>query len=80
MVRTQISLTDDQMRRLRAESQRRDMPIAAIVREAVDRAVPADPARHQARLRRAVSTIGRFDSGTGDVAAHHDEIAGESTW
>jgi hypothetical protein len=80
MVRTQVSLTDEQMRRLRAEAKRRRMPIAAIVREAVDRAVPADPGERRAQFQRALSAVGRFDSGSGDVSARHDEIAGESRW
>lgn len=80
MVRTQISLTDDQMRRLRAEAHRRRVPIARVVREAVDRALPVDPGDRRARFRRAVSAIGAFDSETGDIAARHDEIAGESEW
>jgi hypothetical protein len=80
MVRTQVSLTDEQMRRLRAEARRRRMPIAAIVREAVDRAVPADPGERRAQFQRALSAVGRFDSGSGDVSARHDEIAGDSRW
>ncbi len=56
------------------------MPIAAIVREAVDRAVPADPGERRAQFERALSAVGRFDSGSGDVSAKHDEIAGESRW
>jgi hypothetical protein len=80
MVRTQVSLTDEQMRRLRAEARRRRMPIAAIVREAVDRAVPADPGERRAQFQRALTAVGRFDSGSGDVSARHDEIAGDSRW
>lgn len=80
MVRTQVSLTDEQMRRLRAEARRRRMPIAAIVREAVDRAVPADPGERRAQFQRALSAVGRFDSGSGDASARHDEIAGDSRW
>ena len=80
MVRTQISLTEDQMRRLRAEARRRQMPIAAIVREAVDRAVPVDPGDRLAQFQRALSAVGRFDSGSGDVSARHDEIAGDTRW
>lgn len=80
MIRTQISLTDEQMRRLRAEARRRRVPIAQVVREAVDRAVPEDPGERGARFRRALSAAGRFDSGTGDLATRHDEIAGESEW
>lgn len=80
MFRTQISLTEDQMRRLRAEARRRRVPIAEVVREAVDRAVPRDPGDRAARFERALAAAGRFHSRTGDVSARHDEIAGDSTW
>lgn len=80
VIRTQISLTEEQMHRLRAEARRRRVPIAAVVRDAVDRMVPLDPGDRVARFRRALSAAGRFDSGTGDVAARHDEIAGEGKW
>ena len=80
MERTQISLTAEQMRRLRAEARRRKVPIAVVVREAVDRVVPADPGDRQARFERLLAAVGRFESGTGDVAARHDEIAGDATW
>jgi hypothetical protein len=80
MIRTQISLTEDQMRRLRREAARRNVPIAEVVRDAVDRAVPQDPGGRQARLERALASVGRFGSGSGDIAERHDEIAGESRW
>jgi len=76
----QISLTQEQMRRLRAEARRRQVPIAVVVREAVDRPVPADPEGRRARWERALRAIGRFDSGTGDVVSDHDAIAGEARW
>jgi post-segregation antitoxin (ccd killing protein) len=80
MVRTQITLTDDQMRRLRSEARRRGVPIAALVRDAVERAVPGSGVPHREAFARALAAAGRFDSGTGDVAARHDEIAGEAEW
>lgn len=80
MVRTQISLTDDQMRRLRAEARRRGVPIAAVVRDAVDRVVPGGTTSRHEAFRRALAAAGRFDSGHGDLAARHDEIAGETDW
>ncbi len=80
MERTQISLTSDQMRRLRAEARRRRVPIAEVVRDAVDRVVPLDPGDRRARFDRALAAVGRFDSGAGDVAARHDEIAGDTDW
>jgi hypothetical protein len=80
MIRTQVSLTEDQMRRLRAEARRRRMPIAAVVRDAVDRVVPADPGDRRARFERALAAAGRLHSGAGDLAERHDEIAGEADW
>jgi hypothetical protein len=80
VIRTQISLTEDQMRRLRSEARRKGVPIAAIVRDAVDRIVPGGATSHQEAFERALAAAGRFDSGTGDVAARHDEIAGEADW
>ena len=80
MIRTQISLTPDQMRRLRVEARRRKIPIAEVVREAIDRVVPDDPGDRQARHARLLAAAGRFHSGTGDLAARHDEIAGEGEW
>lgn len=80
MERTQISLTTEQMRRLRAEARRRKVPIAVVVRDAVDRVVPADPGDGQARFEQFLAAVGRFESGSGDVAATHDEIAGDTSW
>jgi hypothetical protein len=68
------------MRRLRAEARRRRVPIAEVVRQAVDRLVPDDSAQREQRIRRALSAAGRFRSGTGDLASRHDEIAGEADW
>jgi len=80
VIRTQVSLTENQMRRLRAEARRRGVPIAEVVRDAVDRAVPLDPGERRARFARLLSAAGRFHSGTGDIAERHDEIAGEGEW
>jgi post-segregation antitoxin (ccd killing protein) len=80
VIRTQISLTEDQMRRLRQEARRRGVPIAAVVRDAVDRVVPGSAASRSVAFARALAATGRFDSQTGDIAARHDELAGEIDW
>jgi len=80
MIRTQISLTEDQMRRLRAEAHRRRVPIAAVVREAVERLVPEESDVRRVRFQRALGAAGRYHSGTGDLSSRHDEIAGEGGW
>lgn len=68
------------MRRLRAEARRREVPIAAIVREAVDRLVPDERDGRRLRHQRALEAAGRFRSGSGDLSTRHDEIAGEADW
>ena len=80
MIRTQISLTTEQMRRLRAEARRRQIPLAEVVRDAIDRSIPEDPGDRHARHERLLSAAGRFHSGTGDLASRHDEIAGGTDW
>jgi hypothetical protein len=80
MIRTQISLTEEQMRRLRLEAQRRKVAIAEVVRDAIDRTIPEDPGDRRARHQRLLSAAGRFHSGSGDLAQHHDDIAGEGDW
>lgn len=68
------------MRRLKAEARRRGVPIAAVVREAVDRLVPDESDERRARFRHALTAAGRFHSGSGDLARRHDDIAGETDW
>lgn len=68
------------MTRLRAEARRRGVPIAEVVRDAVDRVVPGDPDGRQARFARFMAMSGAFRSGTGDIAERHDEILGEGDW
>jgi hypothetical protein len=68
------------MQRLRAEASRRRVPIAEVVRDAIDRSIPEDPGDRRARRERLLSAAGRFHSGTGDLASRHDEIAGEAHW
>ena len=80
MIRTQVSLTEEQMARLRREARRRGISLAAVVREAVDRSVPDDDADRVDRLARALRAAGSVASGTGDVAAAHDEMLSGDRW
>lgn len=80
VIRTQISLSEEQMRRLRVEARRRKLPIAALVREAVDTYIPADDDDRAAKFARAIAVAGTFRSDTGDIAVRHDEILGEGRW
>lgn len=74
MIRTQVSLTEEQMRRLRREARRRHVSLAAIVREAVDRAVPDEDAARRVRVEALFGVAGAAASGSGTVAREHDEL------
>ncbi|HEV8571816.1 MAG TPA: ribbon-helix-helix protein, CopG family [Actinomycetota bacterium] len=49
--RLQILLDEDRYRRLQAEAKRRRTSVAQVVREAIDKALPADLARKRAALK-----------------------------
>jgi hypothetical protein len=81
MIRTQISLSEDQMRRLRRAARERGISIAAVIREAVERSVPDPDIERVAKQRRAFELAGAFDSGHRDTAQRHDEVlADEPRW
>jgi hypothetical protein len=80
MIRTQVSLTESQMRRLRAEARRRHVSIAAVLRDAVDAAVPDDGADRERRLAALLGAAGSVASGTGTAARDHDAVLGEDRW
>jgi hypothetical protein len=81
MIRTQISLTDQQMSRLRRAARDRGISIAAVIRDAVERSVPDEGADRLARQEKAFALAGAFSSGHRDTSEHHDEaLADERRW
>ena len=77
MIRTQISLTERQMRRLRRVAADRGVSMATVIREAIDAYVPDDDAARSARAARVLAAAGRFDSGLEDVSERHDDYLAE---
>ena len=77
MIRTQISLTDDQMRRLRRAAGERGTSIAALIRDAEDQAVPDEAQDRLDRQRRAFALAGAFESSHSDTAERHDDVLAE---
>lgn len=77
MVRTQISLTEEQMAALRELADRRGESIASIIREAVDATLEAEGQRR--RLHHALEAVaeGGFASGHKDIAVNHDAYLAE---
>ena len=80
MIRTQVSLTPQQMRRLREEARRRHVSLAAVVRDAVDRVVPDQDQLRSDRIDALLGVAGSAASGTGTVARDHDEVLAEGRW
>lgn len=70
MVRTQISLTEEQyvaVKRLAAE---RGMSLSAVIRDAVDRCVAMSS---RSPWETMMSAAGSVSSGLGDVSVNHDD-------
>ncbi len=81
MLRTQISLTAEQMRRLRRAAQQRHTSVAAVIRDAVETCLGDEEAGRLDRQRRAFAQAGAFRSGHRDTAEHHDAaLADERRW
>jgi len=79
MIRTQIQLTEEQSRKVKEVAKREDISMAEAIRRAVDHwlATYGDMSPAE-RRERALSVIGRFSSGLGDVAENHDAYLAEA--
>jgi hypothetical protein len=79
MVRTQIQLTDQQARRLRAQARDRGLSLAEVIRRCVDRALDEVPNR-ALLYDRAARVVGRFRDrrGARDISSKHDRYLDES--
>jgi hypothetical protein len=76
VIRTQISLTETQMARLRAASLREGVSIAQLIRAAVDRTLPDEDQR--ARRKRALAAVGCITEDAPDVARNHDRYLADT--
>ena len=72
MKRTQIQLSDEQVRALKEEAAARGVSMAQLIRQAVDR-FTATSGGGTDRRRRAISSVGGFRSGRSDISARHDD-------
>lgn len=70
MVRTQISMTEEQAEGLRRLAALRQRSQAALLRDALDSLLAGNA--HQRRTARARQAIGAFRSGHHDTSEHHD--------
>ncbi len=80
MVRTQIQLTDQQARRLRAEARERGLSLAEIIRRYVEKGLSEGTRDRAARYDCAARVVGRFRDrrGARDVSSGHDRYLDEA--
>lgn len=77
MVRTQIQLTEQQARRLRAEARERGLSLAEIIRRYVKKGLSEETPNRAALYKRVV---GRFRDrrGARDISSKHDRYLDEA--
>ena len=79
MVRTQVQLTEAQMRMVKRLARERGVSVAELIRQGVDLfARSAGTLDDEEQSRRALAVAGRFRSGLGDLAAEHDRYLDEA--
>ncbi len=79
MNRTQIQLTEDQIRALKKLAAEKGVSVAELVRQGVDLVLQASSGVSRTeRLRRAIAASGRFRSERGDLSIRHDDYFAEA--
>lgn len=80
MVRTQIQLPEELLRRLRAEAQDHKVSVAELIRRYVERGLSDQATNRAALYARAARLVGRFSDrhGAQDVSTAHDRYLDEA--
>ena len=78
MIRTQVQLTEEQARMLKALAAEKGSSVAELVRQSVDSFIrQASGATIEERRKRAIAAAGRFRSGLPDISVRHDDYLAE---
>jgi Arc/MetJ-type ribon-helix-helix transcriptional regulator len=79
MVRTQIQLTEEQVRKIKKVAMAKHQSVAELIRQAVDNILKAGAsADMEDRRKRAVNIAGKFSSGKSDISRKHDSYLTEA--
>lgn len=79
MVRTQIQLTEEQVKALKKMALSRHLSIAEIIRQAVDTVIRTNTVVDiEERRKMAIDIVGRFSSGKRDISRKHDTYLAEA--
>jgi hypothetical protein len=74
--RLQVLINEERWERLTAEAERRQVPVAVLVREALDQVYPSDFEERRAALRRALAAEKMPVPGPEELRRELDEIRG----
>lgn len=77
MIRTQISLTESQARRLKRVAADRGVSMATVIREVIELYVPDHEASRDERVRRVLEAAGHYRSDASDASERHDDYLAE---
>jgi len=73
MVRTQIQLTEEQMKAIKRIATARHLSVAELIRRAVDLVIKSSmTVEPEERQKRALEIVGKFRSGRRDTSKKHD--------
>ncbi len=80
MVRTQIQLTEQQARRLRAEARAQGVSLAELIRRFVDGGLAGEKVDRAKLYAKAIHVVGRFPDrrGAKNLAREHDRYLDEA--
>lgn len=78
MTRTQVQFTEEQYKRLKELSRATHEPIASLIRRAVDQLLLTRKPDRRVMYRQALSVVGKYKAGAGDVSLEHDRYLEEA--
>ena len=74
MVRTQIQLTEEQSKRLKAMASDEGVSVAELIRRSIDQYTQGHPQPYREELiHRSFAVVGKYISGLSDVGVNHDK-------
>ena len=78
MIRTQIQLTEEQLKNLKRLASKKHVSISELIRQGVNVLIRSGEANIEDRKKRAIAAAGRFRSGKKDISVKHDEYLTEA--